>query len=112
MKPRLTRDVLECRSFPKCPHCDGDMNDSTITLEDLASAWPVPAAIEVAHDGYARGHQSLVATCGWCAAPSAVAIDWGYFKLVAMRTEKDERYLGEQSGRRQSGSVDSGGCDL
>lgn len=78
---------------PPCPHCGGDMCGSELTLEDIVEAWPLPHWIAVEADGYAHGYQRLVVICGWCAAPSAVAFTRDQIKLVAMRTEKDDRYL-------------------
>jgi len=99
MKPRLTKAALADRQTPKCPHCgDDDMAAAEVRLDDLVDAMPLPGRIEVGFDGYAHGHQELVVSCPSCGAPSAFAIDHAFVKLVAMRTEKDERYLSERGG--------------
>lgn len=84
---------MESTDTPRCPHCDGDMDASTITLECLLSNWPPPSFIETLSDGYAHGHQRIVVDCGWCARPSALAMDGVRVKLVAMRTDADDRLL-------------------
>lgn len=99
-KPRMTKEPLDPdRGAPSCPHCGGTMEDSTITLDALIAGWPVPERVAVEADGYAHGYHHLTVTCGWCAAPSVLAIDWRDIKLVALRTEKDERYLASKSNR-------------
>jgi len=93
VRPRMTIEPLPERSAPPCPHCGGSMDAASITLEDLAEAWPLPERVGVEADGYAHGHQELVVACPSCALPSAVAIDWRNVKLIAARTEKDDAYL-------------------
>lgn len=101
-RPRMTTELVHERTTPRCPHCGGSMDASTVTLEDIVGAWPLPQRIEVREDGYAHGHQRLAVTCGWCAAPSAVAFDWARIKLIAMRTEKDDAYLARQGQDNKS----------
>lgn len=94
-RPRLTSEpIIEGTHTPLCPHCGGEMDAATVTLEDLLFHWPPPARIEIGSDGYAHGYQRIVVNCGWCAKPSALAIDGRRVKLVAMRTEADDRLLG------------------
>ncbi len=94
-RPRLTSEcILHNTDTPACPHCGGEMHGSTLTLEALLSAWPPPARIETGPDGYAHGYQRIVVHCGWCARPSAMAVDERRVKLVAMRTQADDRLLG------------------
>ncbi len=100
-RPRMTTEYSHDRTTPHCPHCDGSMDSSSLTLEELIDAWPLPQKVEVEADGYAHGHQALFVTCGWCALPSAVAFDWRRVKLVAMRTEKDDAYLATRTVSRK-----------
>lgn len=99
-RPRMTTEYSHDRTTPRCPHCGGSMDSAGLTLEDLVSAWPFPERVAVEADGYAHGHQALVVTCGWCAAPSAVAVDWCRVTLIAMRTETDDAYA---AMRREEG---------
>jgi len=95
-RPRMTREPLPEAVAPACPHCGDRMDDSTLTLSALVEHWPLPERIAVEGDGYAHGHQRHVVTCGWCGGPSALAFDGKAFKLVAMRTAKDDRYLSQR----------------
>jgi hypothetical protein len=97
--PKVTREDLTELCAPKCPHChERSMAGATVTLEQIVTAWPIRPTVTVEADGYAPSKTEfglLVFSCPGCCKPSALAIDDDEVKLVAMRTEKDERLLKE-----------------
>lgn len=86
------------RCVPDCPHCGSDMDGALVRLEDLLTALPIPGWIRTGPDGYAGARNaSVIVRCPSCDKPSALAVTDAQVKLIACRTEKDERLLGGRS---------------
>ena len=96
IKPRMSRSAREVDNAPPCPHCHEPMDDATLTLGEFMEHWPPPARVEVGIDGYAHGYYRFAMTCPTCRRQSALAMDAMHVKLIALRTEADDRYLGCQ----------------
>lgn len=82
--------------WPQCPHCGSDdMYLATLTLEQLLGGFPFAPWRNAGPDGYAHdvGCHDVVVDCPECFKPSILLIDGNTIKLLAARTELDDRYL-------------------
>ena len=83
--------------WPRCPHCKSKyICEATLSFEDLLSAWPISVWRAAGADGYAHDvtHKDLVIDCPDCSKPSIVLMDGANVKLLAARTELDDRFAG------------------
>lgn len=97
-KPRINKTDLD--GTPKCPHCGGDLWQSTVTIAGLMEHWPIGGWLAVGDDGYAREDDHLTTHCGECRKPVAIGfsgnMEDGYswtISLAAARTKKDDEFL-------------------
>lgn len=91
IRPKVSREFRADRCAPDCPHCDASMERATVTLGEIALEG-IPERVPV-FKGYAASHQGPRVLCQECKRVSVLAIDAMSIKLIAARTEADERLL-------------------
>lgn len=99
--PLPTDKTTRGACWPKCPWCDADLSEATVTVDQLLSAWEHGVTARPPRNEFGEPDEcALTTTCPACGKPVMIALQQEgekypefILRFLAIRTKADVAFL-------------------